>query len=59
MENNDINNNNGEVKPKRVYTKAQQKASKAYHERNKDNEEYKQRNRDKAKNHMKKIKNIL
>ena len=50
MENNDINNNNnGEVKPKRVYTKAQQKASKAYHERNKDNEEYKQRNRDKAK----------
>ena len=37
--NNNNNNNNGEVKPKRVYTKAQQKASKAYHERNKDNEE--------------------
>ena len=31
------NINNDEVKPKRVYTKAQQKASKAYHERNKDN----------------------
>ena len=33
MENNNNNNdinNNGEVKPKRVYTKAQQKASKAY-----------------------------
>ena len=50
MENNNIdNNNNEEVKPKRVYTKAQQKASKVYHEKNKDNEEYKQRNRDKAK----------
>ena len=40
---------NEKVKPKRVYTKAQQKASKVYHEKNKDNEEYKQRNRDKAK----------
>ena len=49
MENTNIINNNEEVKPKRVYTKAQQKASKVYHEKNKDNEEYKQRNRDKAK----------
>ena len=37
--------NNDEIKPKRVYTKAQQKASKVYHEKNKDNEEYKQRQR--------------
>ena len=60
MENNDINNNNnGEVKPKRVYTKAQQKASKAYHERNKDNEEYKQRNRDKAKKAYEKNKEYI
>jgi hypothetical protein len=58
MENTNINNND-EIKPKRVYTKAQQKASKVYHEKNKDNEEYKQKNRDKAKEHMKKIKNIL
>ena len=60
MENNDINNNNnGEVKPKRVYTKAQQKASKAYHERNKDNEEYKQRNRNKAKKSYEKNKEYI
>ena len=60
MENNNIdNNNNKEVKPKRVYTKAQQKASKAYHEKNKDNEEYKQKTEIKQKEHMKKIKNIL
>ena len=50
MENNNIdNNNNEEVKPKRVYTKAQQKASKAYHERNKDNEVYKQKQRENSK----------
>jgi hypothetical protein len=60
MENNNINNNNNEeVKPKRVYTKAQQKASKAYHERNKDNEEYKQRNRDKAKKAYEKNKEYI
>jgi hypothetical protein len=60
MENNNINNtNNEEVKPKRVYTKAQQKASKAYHERNKDNEEYKQRNRDKAKRAYEKNKEYI
>ena len=46
MENNDINNNNNEeVKPKRVYTKAQQKASKAYHERHRNSDEFKQRQR--------------
>ena len=60
MENNNINDtNNEEVKPKRVYTKAQQKASKAYHERNKDNEEYKQRNRDKAKKSYEKNKEYI
>ena len=58
MENTD-NIINDEIKPKKLYTKAQQKASKAYHERNKDNEEYKQRNRDKAKRAYEKIKNIL
>ena len=30
---NTIINNNDEIKPKRVYTKAQQKASKEYHEK--------------------------
>jgi len=60
MENNNIdNNNNEEVNPKRVYTKAQQKASKAYHERNKDNEEFKQRNRDKAKRSYEKNKEYI
>ena len=53
------NINEEEIKPKRVYTKAQQKASKVYHEKNKDNEEYKQRNRGKAKRAYEKIKNIL
>jgi hypothetical protein len=43
MENTNIINNNEEVKPKRVYTEAQIKAVKAYHERNRDSEEYKQR----------------
>jgi len=60
MENNDINNNNNEeVKPKRVYTEAQKRALKAYHERHKDSEDYKQRNRDKAKEHMKKNKEYI
>jgi hypothetical protein len=45
MENNNINNNDEEVKPKRVYTEAQIKAVKAYRERNRDSEEYKQRQR--------------
>jgi hypothetical protein len=58
MENTNINNND-EIKPKRVYTKAQQKASKVYHEKNKDNEEYKQKNRDKAKRAYEKKNNIL
>ena len=38
MENTNINYNDQEIKPKRLYTKAQQKASKVYHEKNKDNE---------------------
>jgi hypothetical protein len=46
MENNNIINNNEEVKPKRVYTEAQIKAVKAYRERNRDSEEYKQRQRE-------------
>ena len=45
MENNNIINNNEEVKPKRVYTEAQIKAVKAYRERNRESEEYKQRQR--------------
>ena len=45
MENNNIINNNEEVKPERVYTEAQIKAVKAYRERNRDSEEYKQRQR--------------
>ena len=46
MENNDINNNNnGEVKPKRVYTEAQIRAVKAYHEKHRNSEEFKQRQR--------------
>ena len=53
------NINNEKVKPKRVYTKAQQKASKVYHEKNKDNEEYKQRNRDKAKRAYEKNKEYI
>ena len=61
MENtNNINdNNNQNVKPKRLYTKAQQKASKVYHEKNKDNEEYKQKNRDKAKRAYEKNKEYI
>jgi hypothetical protein len=45
MENTNNINNDEEVKPKRVYTEAQIKAVKAYHERNRDSEEYKQRQR--------------
>ena len=54
-----ISHNNEEVKPKRVYTKAQQKASKVYHEKNKDNEEYKQKNREKAKRSYEKNKEYI
>ncbi len=53
------NINEEEIKPKWVYTKAQQKASKVYHEKNKDNEEYKQRNRDKAKRAYEKNKEYI
>ena len=51
MENTDINNNNNEeeVKPKRVYTEAQIRAVKAYHARHKDTEEYKIKSRAHAK----------
>ena len=59
MENTNLNNNVQEVKPKRLYTKAQQKASKVYHEKNKDNEEYKQKNRDKAKRAYEKNKEYI
>ena len=59
MENTNLDNNNQNVKPKRLYTKAQQKASKVYHEKNKDNEEYKQRNRDKAKKAYEKNKEYI
>ena len=50
MENKNINNNNEElIKPKRVYTEAQIRAVKAYHERHRDTEEFKQRQRINAK----------
>ena len=45
MEKTDIKNNNEEVKPKRVYTEAQIRAVKAYHERHRDSDEFKQRQR--------------
>ena len=45
MENTNIINNNEEVKPKRVYTEAQIRAVKAYHERHRDSDEFKQRQR--------------
>jgi hypothetical protein len=50
---------NDEIKPKKVYYEAQKRASRAFHDRNKDNEEYKQKIEIKQKEHMKKIKNIL
>ena len=60
MENNDINNNNnGEVKPKRVYTKAQQKASKYITKKIKIMKNINKEIEIKQKEHMKKIKNIL
>ena len=59
MENTDIKNNNEEVKPKRVYTKAQQKASKVYHEKIKTMKNINKEIEIKQKEHMKKIKNIL
>jgi hypothetical protein len=45
MENTDINKNNEENNPKRVYTEAQIRAVKAYHQRHRDTEEFKQRQR--------------
>ena len=45
MENTDIKNNNEEVKPKRVYTEAQIRAIKTYHQKHRDTEEFKQRQR--------------
>jgi hypothetical protein len=48
MENTDINNNNNEeVKPRRVYTEAQIRAVKAYHEKQRDSEEFKQKTKSK------------
>jgi hypothetical protein len=38
MENTDSINKN-EIKPKKVYYESQKKAAKAFHDRNKDNEE--------------------
>lgn len=39
------NNNNTEIKPKKKCSEAQKRASKAYYQRNKDNEEYKKMHR--------------
>ena len=58
MENTNINNND-EIKPKRVYTKAQQKASKVYHEKKNIKKNINKKIEIKQKEHMKKIKNIL
>jgi len=47
MENTDINNNNEEViKPKKGTSEAQKRAMKKYHNKMKDNEEYKQKTRE-------------
>ena len=43
--NNNNNNNNNEPKPKKVYSEAQIRAVKAFHERHRDSEEYKMRQR--------------
>ena len=45
MENNNNNNFNNEPKPKKVYSEAQIRAVKAFHERHRDSEEYKMRQR--------------
>ena len=50
---------NDEIKPKKVYYEAQKRASRAFHDRNKDNEEYKQKNRDKAKRAYEKNKEYI
>ena len=39
------NINNDEIKPKRVYTEAQIRAIKTYHQKHRDTEEFKQRQR--------------
>jgi len=48
MENTDINNNN-ETKPKKVYTEAQIRAVKTFHERHRNSEEYKIKRRENSK----------
>jgi hypothetical protein len=55
MENTDINNNNEEViKPKKGTSEAQKRAMKKYHNKMKDNEEYKQKLREASKKSLKK-----
>jgi hypothetical protein len=55
MENTDINNNNEEViKPKKGTSEAQKRAIKKYHNKMKDNEEYKQKTREAIKKSLKK-----
>ncbi len=56
MENSNINNNNEEVKPKRVYTEAQIRAVKTYHEKHRSSEEFKARQRANSKKAYKKDK---
>jgi hypothetical protein len=56
MEN--TNNINDETKAKKVYYESQ-KASRAFPDRNKDNEEYKQEIEKRKRKHMKNSKNIL
>ena len=50
---------NDKIKPKKVYYEAQKRASRAFHDRKKDNEEYKQKNREKAKRAYEKNKEYI
>ena len=47
--NTDTTNNNNEIKPKKVYSEAQIRAVKAFHERHRNSEEYKIKRRNNSK----------
>jgi len=59
MENTNTIINNKEDEKKQKNLEARRRAARAFHERNKDNEEYKQRNRDKAKRAYEKNKEYI
>ena len=54
MENTDINNNEEVIKPRKGTSEAQKRAMKKYHNKMKDNEEYKQKEREAIKKSLKK-----